>query len=505
MTDDAARATNLAHLLWRASRLWPQRRALSDGLRAHATYSEFAARAAHIGGALRAEYGLAPGERVAIVMKNCPEYLEVLYGAWYAGLVAVPVNAKLHPREIDYILRDSGAALCVVSSELAGAIDGTTRTVELGTPQWLALQRGAAIDVTPVRRDDLAWLFYTSGTTGRPKGAMLSHGNLRAMLLAFFVDVEQLLPGDSVLHPAPLSHGSGLYNIAAVQAGANQVVPASGQFEPGEIYALIAAYPGAFFFAAPTMVKRLVEAPEAATAITANLKNIIYGGGPMYLTDLRAALDLFGYRLGQIYGQGECPMTITALGRTLHEGAADARLTSVGVAHSVVQVQVVDADGTALPAGEVGEIRVRGDVVMRGYWQRPDATAEAIRDGWLYTGDMGVLDEDGFLTLKDRSKDVIISGGSNIYPREVEEVLLRHAAVDEVSVVGAADPEWGEVVVAFVVGKGAGAAMEEELDRLCLEHIARFKRPKRYVFLDALPKNNYGKVLKTALREKLGA
>jgi len=489
--------------LERASRIWPRGRALSCGRDEHATYTEFAQQAARIGGALRTTFGLAAGDRVAIVMKNSPEYLEVLYGLWYAGLVAVPVNAKLHAREIAYILEDCGAALCFVSAELAGAIDNALPRVVVGAREWTALQDARPVALAPVRSEDIAWLFYTSGTTGQPKGAMLSHSNLRVMVLAFFVDVEQLLPGDSMLHPAPLSHGSGLYSIAAVQAGSNQVVPASGQFEPGEIYELIAAYPGAFFFAAPTMVKRLVEAPQGAAADTTNLKNIVYGGGPMYLADLRAALNLFGYKLGQIYGQGECPMTITTLGRTMHESATDARLTSVGVPHSVVEVQVVDDSGDALPPGAVGEICVRSDVVMEGYWNRPDATVAAVRNGWLHTGDMGAFDADGFLSLKDRSKDVVISGGSNIYPREVEEVLLAHALVAEVSVVGEPDAEWGEVVVAFVVPLPGKTVSEKVLDQFCLDRIARFKRPKRYVFVDALPKNNYGKILKTELRELL--
>jgi long-chain acyl-CoA synthetase len=300
-----------------------------------------------------------------------------------------------------------------------------------------------------------------------------------------------------------MSHGSGLYNFAALQGGATQVVPASGQFEPAEIFGLIAAFPGAIFFAAPTMVKKLVEAPEAAGADTANLKSIIYGGGPMYLSDLKAAMALFGNKLGQIYGQGESPMTITALTRAMHRQASDERLSSVGVPHAVVEVKVIDAQGRQLPAGQVGEICVRGEVVMSGYWNNPEATARALVDGWLHTGDMGAFDADGFLTLKDRVKDVIISGGSNIYPREVEEILLLHEDVLEVSVIGRPHPEWGEEVVACVVARQDSQPAEAELEQLCLDHIARFKRPKCYVFLDALPKNNYGKVLKTALREQL--
>jgi len=211
----------------------------------------------------------------------------------------------------------------------------------------------------------------------------------------------------------------------------------------------------------------------------------------------------------QIYGQGESPMTITALPRAFHADTAHPRylqrLSSVGVAQSMIEVRITDSDGNVLPAGETGEIEAKGPPVMLGYWNNPDATAETLRDGWLHTGDVGRLDDDGFLTLSDRSKDVIISGGTNIYPREVEEALLTHDAVHEVSVIGVADPEWGENVVACVVLRNGATASDAALDAHCLATIARFKRPKRYVYLDALPKNNYGKVLKTALRERLGS
>ena len=257
-------------------------------------------------------------------------------------------------------------------------------------------------------------------------------------------------------------------------------------------------------FAAPTMVKRLVDHPVDAD--TAGLKTIVYGGGPMYVADCKAALRRFGFKLAQIYGQGESPMTITCLDKALHADVAhpryEQRLASVGHAFSGVEVRVTDTDDRPLAAGEIGEILVRGDVVMTGYWNNPGASAETLRNGWLHTGDVGSMDREGFLTLKDRSKDVIISGGSNIYPREVEEVLLRHPAVSEASVIGQADAEWGEIVIAFIVARGQ-APDSAELDALCLDNIARFKRPKRYVLVDALPKNNTGKVLKTRLRELL--
>ena len=260
-------------------------------------------------------------------------------------------------------------------------------------------------------------------------------------------------------------------------------------------------------FAAPTIVGRLVAEPAIGAAPLDQLKTIVYGGAPMYRADLDRALEVFGPRLAQIYGQGESPMTITALSKADHADRGhpryDVRLGSVGRPRTDVEVVVVGDDDDELPVGETGEVVVRGDVVMAGYWNDPAATAEALRGGWLHTGDVGSFDEDGFLTLRDRSKDVIISGGINVYPREVEEVLLRHPCVREVSVVGAPHPEWGEEVVAFVVSAPGAPASTDALDRLCLDSIARFKRPRRYVFLDHLPKNNYGKVLKRELRAAL--
>jgi acyl-CoA synthetase (AMP-forming)/AMP-acid ligase II len=220
-------------------------------------------------------------------------------------------------------------------------------------------------------------------------------------------------------------------------------------------------------------------------------------------------LDLIGPKLVQIYGQGEAPMTITALSKALHADTNHPcyveRLGSAGVARSDVEVRVVDTSDGDLPPGEIGEVVVRGDVVMRGYWNNPQASAETLRGGWLHTGDLGVFDEDGFLTLKDRSKDMIISGGSNIYPREIEEVLLRHPGVLEVSVVGRPHRDWGEEVVACVVLRPQATVTAVELDHLCLETIARYKRPRAYFFVDSLPKNNYGKVLKTLLRQQCAA
>jgi len=285
-------------------------------------------------------------------------------------------------------------------------------------------------------------------------------------------------------------------------------VPHSGGVDGDEVAALLRRWPGTSFFAAPTMVKRLAGDRAIAGANLSHLKTIIYGGAPMYLADLESALGTFGPRLAQIYGQGETPMTITALSKADHADRHHPRwrdrLQSVGVPRTDVEVRVVGDDDRELPIGEVGEVVVRGEVVMAGYWNQPDATAETLRGGWLHTGDIGSFDADGYLTLRDRSKDLIISGGMNIYPREVEEALLRHPGVRAAAVVGRPDREWGEAVVAFVVAaEGDAAPAADDLDRTCLEHIARFKRPKEYRFVDALPTNNYGKVVKRELRDRL--
>jgi long-chain acyl-CoA synthetase len=486
----------------RTARADPGRAAIFSGERPWASYGELAARAARLAAGLRERLALGPGDRVAIAMKNAPEYLEALYGIWWAGLTAVPVNAKLHPREIAFIVADSEARL---------TIEDPRQVAEIAAAEPAPLADAGACD--------LAWLFYTSGTTGRPKGAMLTCRNLAQMTFSYLADVDPVERDGRLLHAAPLSHGSGLYTFTHLARGAAQVIPESGVFDPAEVLALLEAHRDVSFFAAPTMVKRLTDAARKSPSPLlgrgrapsggegpSGLRTLVYGGGPMYLADLRKALDTFGDRLAQIYGQGESPMTITVLSREHHADRSHPRyferLASVGVPHGVVDVRVRDAEGRDLVAGEVGEICVRGDVVMSGYWRNPGATAAALRGGWLWTGDLGAFDADGFLTLKDRSKDLIVSGGSNIYPREVEEVLLAHPAVVEASVVGRPDREWGEVVVAFVVARGAPPPVEE-LDRLCLDHIARFKRPKEYRFVERLPKNNNGKVVKAELRAVL--
>ncbi len=506
---------NVAAFLHRAARTWPEQPALALGVKTVATYREFARAAAALARRLRETLALAPGDRVALAMTNCPEYMIALHAIWHAGLVAVPANAKLHRKELQYIFENSGAGALFVNAGLRetlagieGEVPGLAHVVDIDGNAWPKLRDGEPMAMADVASDDPAWLFYTSGTTGRPKGATLSHRNLAAMTMNYFADVDAIEPDDCIIHAAPMSHGSGIYGLPHVARAACQVTPASSHFDPAELVELVNHYRGAALFFAPTMIVRLLHSPALARLDRDRLKTIIYGGGPMYVEDLLEGIAKLGQKFVQIYGQGEAPMTITALSRAMHADSAHPRyaerLGSAGIARTDVEVRIVDDNDRDVPAGAIGEIVCRGDVVMTGYWNNPEASAKALAGGWLHTGDLGSIDEDGFVTLKDRSKDLIISGGSNIYPREIEEVLLKHPAVLECSVVGRPHANWGEEVVAFVVTKTGAQLPAQALDALCLDNIARFKRPKHYRFVAALPKNNYGKVLKTELRAILG-
>jgi long-chain acyl-CoA synthetase len=505
---------NIAHLLLGSAQEFRDFTALARGAAAHLTYRDLWRKVSVMSTHLRARFGLERGDRVAFAMTNCVESIEVMYAIWHAGLCAVPMNAKLHAREFAFILENSGARLCFVTPDLADTIADAAKgapalkqIVDVGTRTYTFMDVGDPSPMAEVEPTDPAWLFYTSGTTGRPKGATLTHRVLLVMALNYYADVDRPQPGGSMVHAAPISHGSGLWSIPLLARGTVQVFPESGHYDVPETVELMNRWPDCSVFLAPTMVKRLVEHPVVGDLKPGALRLISYGGAPMYVSDLKRALDTLGNVLCQLYGQGESPMTITHLSREMHARRDhprwEQRLASAGLPDTCVEVRVVDDAGKPVPVGEVGEIIVKGDTVMAGYWNNPEATAKSLRNGWLWTGDVGAFDEDGFLTLKDRSKDMIISGGSNIYPREIEDVLNLHPGVAECSVVGRPHPEWGEEVVAFVVPRPGAKLTPAELDRLCLDNVARFKRPKDYRFVEALPKNNYGKILKTELRARL--
>lgn len=505
---------NLASWLHSRALLSPDSPALFTGNRQCADYRQFAQQASALALHLQQRHGVGPGDRIALYMANRVEYLILMYASWWLGAVVVPVNYKLHLKEAAWIAHNAeSSVLFSDSGDCFAAEDLPQGCVEIGVDALISglhPDDGKALP-PPLALDphQLAWLFYTSGTTGRPKGVMLTHENLMAMSLCYSVDVDDVSPHDACLYAAPMSHGAGLYNLIFVRVGARHVVPASRGFDGAEILGLAKELDNVTMFAAPTMIKRLVQQARNTENPGQGIKSITFGGGPMYSADLVEALDVLGPKFIQIYGQGESPMTISAVPREIISDREHPewmkRLGSVGFAQSCIELRVVDKELNDVPVGTCGEVVVRGPVVTQGYWRNPEATAETVVDGWLRTGDIGYLSKDGFLTLTDRSKDVIISGGTNIYPREVEEVLARHDKVFEVSVVGAPHDEWGEEVVAVIVSRDGQEIAPAELDDWCKAEIASFKKPKRYIFRAEMPKNSYGKILKTELRQEVAA
>jgi long-chain acyl-CoA synthetase len=503
-------SANLALLLDAPARARSEDPAVLIGDRPVRTWQGLVEVVARRAGALSTSYGIRPGDRVALVAGNCPEYLELLFAIWHAGGVAVPISNRLHAREVAVLLDDCRAGLCVASEDLAESLvpllPPATRLLALGTADERATAGAAPVE--PARRSALddAWIFYTSGTTGRSKGARLSHGNLLAMSAAYYADVASVGPVDSFLHVAALSHASGLFALPFLARGAAQVLPSSGGFDAAELLELVGGHRRSTFFVPPVLLRRLVASVEQMpVAPVERLGTVLVGAAPVVADDLRRGVAALGARIWNGYGQGESPCTITALSAPATAAALDdpERLASVGTPRWATRVRVVDRDDRQVAVGEVGEVVVDGPTVMAGYLGRPEATAEALRGGWLHTGDLGRMDAAGYLTLVDRAKDVVISGGYNVYPREVEDVLLADPAVADAAVVGVPDHDWGERLVAFVVPSERGRPDPRELDARCLAAIARHKRPKEYVIVDALPRNPTGKVLKTVLRRQV--
>lgn len=509
---------NVGTLLTKSARTYPDRRAIAYGDH-ELCYQQFNERVNRLANAFE-KLGIKRGSTIAILLHNCPQFLEALFACFKAGITAVPMNFRLHPRECSFIIDNSDAAVVIVADEFRDSLYAlkdqmpkvkhficTTDQFE-GMLSYEALlgEQSASFTEVDVERDEVAWVFYTSGTTGKPKGAMLTHASLMAMTMSFFSDMTSLGPEDAILHAAPLSHGSGLYSLPNVAKAAAHIILKTKAFESKEVFEAIQRWRVTNLFLAPTMIKRLVNSPDIDNYDLCSLRCIHYGGAPIYVEDLKAAVRKIGQVFVQLYGQGESPMTITYLRMEEHllEGTDEQmkHLASAGIARTDVEVRVVDANDQAVPSGQVGEIIVRGDVVMKGYWRNPEATAQTLRNGWLHTGDLGIMDDRGYLYLLDRAKDVVISGGENIYSREVEDILIKHPAVLEAAVIGVPDEKWGEAVKAVVVLKEGSTATAEDIIAFCKQHLASYKKPQSVEFADMIPKNVTGKVLKNELREK---
>ena len=503
--------------LEKSARQRPEGLALLQGEEAY-TYREFRDRALAVGGNLRA-LGCRPGDRVAFCLANSPRIMEVIFGCFAAGLIVVPINARLHAREMAYIVENSGAKILIHGPEFQDGIisntdlfdclshricldaaEGATKFDELLNP---TNGLSAAVDADP---EDLCWLFYTSGTTGKPKGAMWNHRMVRCVIMNYLADLHNIQPGEVVLHCAPMSHGSGIVALPAVARGALNAITDTPSFDVDNLLATVERLKVSHIaFMAPTQIVKTLEDYVPGRYDISSLRAICYGGAPIYVDQLKKAIEVFGPVFVQLYGQGEAPITITGLSAAAHEKlleAGDPRIGSAGQVRTDVEAHCVDENDNPLPAGQAGEVVARGDVVMPGYWNNPEATADALRGGWLHTGDIGYFDDLGYLFLLDRAKDMVITGGNNVYPREVEEVIILHPQVADCVVFGIPDEYWGEAVHAVVVPKAGQTLAAQDIISFCGEHMAGYKKPKAVDFVEALPVSGYGKVLRREVREK---
>ena len=508
---------NIGHILSAAADHHPNRPAFIWEDRV-ASYAQVNARANALAAGLR-DLGLVRGHRVGVLMWNCPQLLESYFATWKAGGCVVPLNARFGADEVVYHLGDPRATVAIFGEEFREVMArirdrlpmvknficaGNPLPGQIAYEELLGAHVGVGEAVVEVADDDLAWFFYTSGTTGRPKGAMLTHGNLTFASVGWTADLTQLEPEDIGLHAAPLTHGAGFHALALTLKAASQVILKAHPFNAETFCATVMKHRVTNTWLVPTQIKMLLNYPELENWDLSSLKWIVYGGAPMYLADLKQALERIGPVFVQLYGQGETPMTGTYLRPREHtfNGTESERLVSCGHARSGIQVRILNENDQELPRGEAGEICVRGPSVMKGYWERPEATAEALRGGWLHTGDVGYMDERGYVYILDRTKDMIISGGANVYPREVEEVLLQHPSVSEACVIGVPDELWGEAVRAVVVLEPGRTATAEEIIAFTGERMAGYKKPKSVDFVAELPKNPIGKILKRKLRDR---
>ena len=509
---------NIGSFFTKSAKHYPDYLAIAMGDR-ELTYKEANQRIDSFANALK-NLGVKKGDRVGLLSANCPEYIEAMFACFKMGAVVVPLNYRFFANEIVYHLNDPRCVAIVfaeTNKEMINSIRDQVPTVKhficLKNPlegdydyENLIKKYWTTEDQTvDVEKDDLAWLFYTSGTTGRPKGAMLSHGNLMAVTWGYLADLVPTETKDAALHVGALSHGAGFHALPIIAKGAPNIILDSTSFDAKLIAETIEKRKVTNMFMVPTMIKMFVESPDIEGYDISSLQFIPYGGSAMYVEDLKFALKKCGQIFIQIFGQGESPMTGTFLTRDEHviEGAPEQekRLGSAGCPRTGIEIRVIDEVENEVPAGQMGHICIRGETVMQGYWERPEENEKTLKGGWLHTGDVGYLDEQGYLYVIDRTKDMYISGGSNVYPREIEESIVEHPAVSEVSVVGVPDEKWGEAGKAVVVLKKGQKATGKEIIEFCRGKMAGYKRPKSVDFVDELPKSPYGKILKREIRE----
>jgi long-chain acyl-CoA synthetase len=487
---------NLAANLTKSAASFPDRIATRLG-DATMTYQQLDDQSSRVAGLL-ASRGVGPGDRVGVMLPNVPEFATVYYGVLRAGAIVVPMNPLLKAREVAYYLNDSGASLMFVWHEFAGhaeagaaQADATAIVVEPATFRDLLGAADAVQGVVPRDRADTAVVLYTSGTTGHPKGAELTHGNLRRNVEVSQSDLLNLTVDDVIFGGLPLFHAFGQTCALSAAIAAGATLSLLPRFDAAQTLELLASHKVTIFAGVPTMYSTLLAAPDRSAHDVSGLRICVSGGAALPVEVLRQFEDAFGCTVLEGYGLSETS-PVASFNRL------DGRKPgSIGTPVTGVEMQVVDKDGAAVPRGEVGEIAIRGHNVMKGYWNKPEATAEVLSgDGWFRTGDMGKADEDGYYFIVDRKKDLIIRGGYNVYPREIEEVLYEHPDVAEAAVIGVPHAELGEEVAAAVALKPGATSTALDVQNFVKSQVAAYKYPRKLWLVDSLPKGPTGKILK---------
>jgi acyl-CoA synthetase (AMP-forming)/AMP-acid ligase II len=512
---------NLGRLLTHAAHLYPKHPGLIQGEREW-SWAEIDRRVDAMVSALR-QLGLKKGDKILVQSANNVQLFESCWVAFRLGCVWVPTNFRLTPPEVAYLGASSGASAMIYEDRFGGHVDavraaaprlehviaiGTPRTGEHSYEALVEKHLGDTPAAATVSYDDPLWFFYTSGTTGKPKAGVLTHGQMAFVVTNHLAD---LIPGtnekDRSIAVAPLSHGAGIHALLNVARGAATVLLPSDKLEPEIFWQLVERHRVSNIFTVPTIVKILVEHPAVDRYDHSSLRYVIYAGAPMYRADQKLALQKLGKVLVQYFGLGEVTGNITVLPPDMHsadDNDPNANIGSCGRPRTGMEIAILDENQQPVKTGEVGEICCRGPAVFAGYHDNPEATAKALRGGWFHTGDLGRVDERGLLFITGRESDMYISGGSNVYPREVEEVLLLHPGVAEVAVLGVPDEKWGEIGVAVIVRREGTPAVDEAGLLAHLEgRCARYRWPRHVFFWDSLPKSGYGKITKKDVKRLL--
>lgn len=513
------RVMNLVHFLTQSARRLPDE--IGFVWREQSwTWAEIERRVDAMAVALRDTFGVRKGDRVLIQSTNCNQMFESMFACFRLGAVWVPANYRQSPDEVAYLAKASGARgmiCCAAFAQHVHAVRDAAPAMEfviaIGEAEFgkdydalVEAHLGTKIASEAVDRDDPCWFFYTSGTTGRPKAAVLTHGQMAFVVTNHLCDLMPgTTPADASVVVAPLSHGAGVHQLVQVARGVKTILLPTDRLDVPTVWSLVEKWRVTNLFTVPTIVKLLVDDPSVDHFDRSSLRYLIYAGAPMYRADQKRALEKLGPVLVQYFGLGEVTGNITVLPPEHHflEDGPAARIGSCGFERTGMQVEIQNDAGQEVAPGETGEICVIGPAVFAGYYENPEANAKAFRNGWFRTGDLGHMDENGFVFITGRSSDMYISGGSNIYPREIEEKILSHPDVSEVAVLGVPDPMWGEVGVAVCVARRGADEASIDLARWLDGKISRYKMPKQFVFWSEMPKSAYGKITKKMIREEL--